>query len=56
MPKEKAEEGAAACAEFLQKQVLGRRELRRFAGRSSFFAGLVPHLRPFLAGLWAALA
>ena len=56
VPEEKAEESAATCAEFLRKQLLGRRELRRFAGRSSFFAGLVPHLRPFLSGLWAALA
>ena len=55
VPEEKAAEGSATCAEFLGKRLLGRKELRRFAGKTSFFAGLVPHLRPFLAGLWAAL-
>ena len=29
---------------------------RSFCGQASFFAGLVPHLRPFLAGCWAAIA
>ena len=47
---------AALADGFLDQNVLGRRDLRKFAGKSSFFAGLVPHLRPFLSGLWAALA
>ena len=35
--------------------VVPRRPLRQFAGRASFVAGLIPHLRPFLSGVWAAL-
>ena len=25
------------------------------AGQASFVAGLIPHLKPFLSGVWAAL-
>ncbi|CAE7938036.1 unnamed protein product, partial [Symbiodinium necroappetens] len=41
---------------FLNKPVIGARELRSYAGALSFVAGLVPHLRPFLATFWAALS
>ena len=38
------------------KPVVGSRQLRSYAGTLSFVAGLVPHLRPFLASIWAALS
>ena len=40
---------------FLAGNVIGRKQLRSFAGGTSFVAGLLPMLRPFLGGLWAAL-
>eukprot|EP00435_Cladocopium_sp_Y103_P022615 s625_g5.t1 len=40
---------------FLAKPVVGVRELRSYVGTLSFIAGLIPHLRPFLASLWAVL-
>ncbi|CAE7838251.1 unnamed protein product [Symbiodinium sp. CCMP2592] len=40
---------------FLGRSVVGSRELRSFTGALSFVAGLVPHLRPFLATFWAVL-
>ena len=33
------------------RPVIGARELRSYAGALSFVAGLVPHVRPFLASL-----
>ena len=55
VPKEKAFGLAQAAATFLEKNVVGRRDLRKFAGQSSFIAGLVPLLRPLLSGIWAAI-
>ncbi|CAE7215243.1 Eef2k, partial [Symbiodinium sp. CCMP2456] len=40
---------------FLAKPAVGCRELRSYTGSLSFVAGLVPHLRPFLASFWAVL-
>ena len=40
----------------LKRPVAGQRQLRAYAGSLSFIAGLVPHLRPFLASLWAVLS
>ena len=40
----------------LAKPVVGSKVLRSYAGALSFVAGLVPHLRPFLSTLWAALS
>ena len=38
------------------RPVVGTKQLRSYAGTLSFVAGLVPHLRPFLASIWAALS
>ena len=40
----------------MSRPVVGRKELRSFAGALSFVAGVVPHLRPFLASLWVGKA
>ena len=44
-----------SAQQFLRKPVIGKRQLRSYAGALSFVAGLVPHLRPFLSSLWAVL-
>ena len=36
--------------------MIGFRKLRTYAGSLSFIAGLIPHLRPFLTSIWAALS
>ena len=41
--------------EFLRGSAVGVRRLRSYAGILSFFAGMVPLFRPFLASIWAAL-
>ena len=56
IPEEKIKELLNTCKRFLAKPVVGRKELRSFAGALSFVAGVVPHLRPFLASLWAVVA
>ena len=56
IPEERAAEVASVAEEFLATNVVGRKDLRRFAGRTSFFAGLIPLFRPFLSGIWAALS
>ena len=55
VPKEKAFGLAQTATGFLDKNLVGKRDLRKFAGQTSFIAGLVPLLRPFLSGIWAAL-
>ena len=55
VPKEKAFGLAQTATGFLDKNPVGKRDLRKFAGQTSFIAGLVPLLRPFLSGIWAAL-
>ena len=55
IPADKIEELRATTYEFLQTKVVGVRQLRSYAGLMSFFAGLVPLLRPFLASIWAVL-
>ena len=39
-----------------ERAIISSRHLRSFCGLVSFFAGMVPIMRPFLAMLWAALA
>ena len=41
--------------ELLRSNVVGVRRLRSYAGVLSFFAGMVPLFRPFLATIWASL-
>ena len=55
LPASKIEALLRDTNKFLGKPVVGCRELRSYTGSLSFVAGLVPHLRPFLASFWAAL-
>ena len=55
IPDAKAQELRSSCREFLKSNVCGVRRLRSFAGLVSFYAGLIPYLRPFLNAIWAAL-
>ena len=55
IPKKKVEILQETTSKFLKRPVVGPRELRSFAGSLAFIAGLVPHLRPFLSSIWAAL-
>ena len=56
IPAEKIKELLTVCKKFSSRPVVGRKELRSFAGALSFVAGVVPHLRPFLASLWVVIA
>ena len=49
IPKEKIQELLKTCDGFMSRPDVGRRQLRSFAGALSFVAGVVPHVRPFLA-------
>jgi hypothetical protein len=55
LPEDKSVALLADTRQFLSKSVVGKKQLRRYAGQASFLAGLVPHLKPFLSGVWAAL-
>ena len=56
VPETKIETLLATTNKFINKPVIGSKELRAYAGGLSFVAGLVPHLRPFLSSMWAALS
>ena len=56
LPRAKTEQLLQDTDRHLTRPVIGARELRSYAGALSFVAGLVPHLRPFLASFWAALS
>ena len=56
IPWEKKEKLLQSCLEMARRPVVTRKKLSSLAGGLSFVAGLVPHLRPFLDTLWAALA
>ena len=55
IPEDRVAELLGSTVEFLQGSVVGVRRLRTYAGVLSFFAGMVPLFRPFLASIWAAL-
>ena len=55
IPKDRVAELLGITTEFLRVSVVGVRRLRSYAGILSFFAGMVPLFRPFLASIWAAL-
>ena len=55
IPAEKVAKLQKTTDEILGKSVVGARALRSYAGGLSFVAGMVPHLRPFLSSVWAAL-
>ena len=54
-PEDKGSELVTATHTLLSSNVCGARKLRSLAGRVSFYAGLIPFLRPFLFGIWAVL-
>ena len=56
IPSEKTQELIRVCSQFISKPVIGYKQLRSLAGSLSFVAGIVPQMKPFLAGLWAVLA
>ena len=56
LPEAKIQALLADTNRFLAKPVVGARELRSYTGALSFVAGLVPHLRPFLASFWSVLS
>lgn len=55
IPAEKVRKLQETNDRLLKKPVVGARALRSYAGGLSFVAGLLPHLRPFLGSIWAAL-
>jgi len=55
IPEDKGQELVTATRSLLGSNVCGARKLRSFAGLVSFYAGLIPFLRPFLSGIWAVL-
>ncbi|CAE7848405.1 unnamed protein product, partial [Symbiodinium necroappetens] len=56
LPEAKIQALLADTNRFLSEPVAGARELRSYTGALSFVAGLVPHLRPFLASFWSVLS
>ena len=56
IPKDKVAELKSKVQTYLNRPVIGRRQLQSLAGALSFVAGLVPLMRPFLSSLWAALS
>ena len=55
IPTDKVEKLRETTDLMLKRPVVGRKQLRSYAGSLSFVAGLVTHLRPFLSSIWAAL-
>ena len=55
IPADKVAKLQKTTEEILAKPVVGSRLLRSYAGGLSFVAGMIPHLRPFLSSMWAAL-
>ena len=55
IPKDRVVELINITTEFLRSNVVGVRRLRSYAGVLSFFAGMIPFFRPFLATIWASL-
>jgi hypothetical protein len=56
VPEKKLKDCLETVEQLLETQVLGVRQIRKFAGKLSFIAGLIYQLRPFLSPLWATLA
>ena len=55
IPQDKIEDLSSRLKQIRSKPVVGRKQLQSLAGALSFVAGIVPLMRPFLGGLWAAL-
>ena len=56
IPEDKVADLLTECRAMLGKAAMGVRQLRAFAGRLGFFAGIIPELRPFLPPMWAAIS
>ena len=55
IPEDNGLELVTTTRSLLSSNVCGARKLRSFVGLFSFYAGLIPFLRPFLSGIWAVL-
>ena len=55
IPTDKVGKLKETTDQMLRRPVIGKKQLRSYAGSLSFVAGLVTHLRPFLSSIWAAL-
>ena len=56
IPEAKTLALTARSVDILHRTTITLRELRSFTGAVSFVAGIIPHLRPFLAACWASIA
>ena len=55
LPDKFTSELEAEAQEILQLPIVGLKRLRKFAGRSSWAAGVAPEVRSFLAPLWIVM-
>ena len=55
IPSEVAQELGRECGAMLAEKSIEVKPFRKFTGRASWAAGLVPELSPHLATCWAAL-
>eukprot|EP00435_Cladocopium_sp_Y103_P055235 s871_g18.t1 len=56
IPADKVSEVVDKINKTMARPVVGKRQLQALAGALSFFAGVVPLMRPFLGAIWAVLA
>ena len=55
LPDKFTSELECEAQELLQLPIVGLKRLRKFAGRSSWAAGVAPEVRSFLAPLWRVM-
>jgi hypothetical protein len=55
VPQERSVELEADTNRFLRAGTIRASELRAYAGKVSFYAGFITHLKPFLSCVWASL-
>ena len=55
IPPDKVKDIRDRIIQMMLKPVVGKRQLQSLAGALSFFAGIVPLLRPFLGAFWSVL-
>ena len=56
IPADKVSEVVERITKIMARPVVGKKQLQSLAGALSFFASVVPLMRPFLGGIWAVLA
>ena len=56
IPAEKVAEVVDRIQKVMARPVVGKKQLQSLAGALSFFASVVPLMRPFLGAIWAVLA